>query len=124
MYKFLLSLLILLSSTTVFSQSDLSSLYSIEQLEELQKTNPEVLRYWNTYLERGWVLDKIKSGEELSNVIALPENEAFNKETFNPLDHKIYPSLGIQYIGIEGSELVLIVYPKSHVIYHFNKKNQ
>ena len=121
MQKLLFLLLALFCSISLFSQNSLLTLYSEEQLADLKISHPEVIEYWNIYLDRGWVLDVIKTDQELSGKIKLRSNSVLDKTQFDPLEYGIFPKEGTQYIGIENSELVLIVYPKSHIIYHFNE---
>ena len=123
MKKYLIGAFFMSIGICSFSQEhDLSSLYSNEQYMALSENNPEVIQYWNTYLEKGWALDVVKESQELSKTITVSQNTLSKlSEKLNPLDHKIYPAQGTQYIGIEDSDLVIIVYPKSHVIYQYNK---
>ena len=123
MKKYFIGAFFMSISICSFSQEhDLSSLYSNKQYTDLHLNNPEVIDYWNTYLEKGWALDVVKEGQELTKTITVSQDIMNNlPEYLNPLDHRIYPSHGTKYIGIDNSDLVIIVYPKSHVIYHYNK---
>ncbi|NND78118.1 MAG: hypothetical protein HKN39_08045 [Flavobacteriales bacterium] len=123
MKKYLIGALLIASSLSTKAQENkLSSLYTNEQIKQLQNEQPQVLDYWMTYLEKGWVMDRIKEEQPLSNSISIHSEHLADLSSFNPLEYKVYPDEGTQYIDVNGSDLVLIVYPKSHIIYHYNKR--
>lgn len=123
MKKYLIAALFMSLGICSFSQEhDLSSLYSNEQLAELRSNNPEVIDFWNIFLDKGWAIDVIKSDQKLNKTIELKQGTSDDiTKNLNLLEHSIFPAEGTQYVGIQNSDLVIIVYPRSHVIYHYNK---
>lgn len=113
----------MLISITAFSQNKLSALYSIDQLEKLKTSNPEVLEYWNIYLNKGWVIDSAKEDTDVTSTIELG-SRTLDVDNFNPIEYYIYPKEQTQYIAFSSSEKILIIYPKSHIIYHYNKSKK
>lgn len=116
--KLFLATLFLFFCVLSFSQdSRLLSLYSPEQLEEIQLNTPEVIKYWETYLNKGWVISNGKK-----DLVFDSEIEHETNMPFNPFKYGIFPNEATQYIKIKGTDQFIIVYPKSHLIYKYNQK--
>ena len=115
----LIPVFVLLLQNAYAQEDQLLHLYSQEQIENLKAENPEVLEYWKVYLNQGWVIDEAKPDVEISSSVPVDDIAEFN-----PLAHQLYPTEGTQYIGIVNSSKVIIIYPKSHIIYRFNQSRK
>lgn len=93
----------------------LSGLYSSDQLEQLAKENPSVLKYWETYIEKGWIITVAKEDHFVHGTITA------SVEEFNPLNHQIFPTDETQYFLIKGTNFTLIIHPKEHIKRLYNQ---
>lgn len=93
----------------------LSGLYSQDQIALLKNENPEVIKYWKMYVNRGWLITVAKDDISYHGQI----NASIEK--FNPIDHHIYPANETQYFEIVGTNKTLIVHPKEHLQRLYNK---
>ena len=113
---------ILVLAIALFAFSDLyaqdhrlSGLYSVEQIRKIEKENPQIIEYWDTYLNKGWLITVAKEENQLHGTMSA------SPEGFNPLDYQIFPSDETQYYQLEGTNLTLIVYPKDYLLHLYNK---
>lgn len=135
-------LFILFVSTIIYSQNNPTSkllvIYSQEQIEYLEDTNPQLLNYYMNFAEKGMkvetivddkylteipqlsviTLHKMKSdASELIEEISVQEflND-YNSSEFNPLKYNLYPKQKRAYYYLAGTDKILIIESASKLI--------
>jgi len=123
----LVGFILLLMCSTTYGQNEsydnrLLSLYSHEQITELQDSDPDIIAFWEYYLDNGYMIKKYnpKIHQDIDKEVTISEN-------LNLLELKIFPDEKVitKYVDREN-EKVLIILPKEklNVLFKNAEKNK
>lgn len=122
--KYFLHIACFFFAASVFAQSEfddrLLAKFSEEQLEDYRENHPDILDYWDFYLDNSYEITSDIPLKKL-NGNDLAEVKMRNRDKFNILDSKLHPDgYSTKYFRIKGSNDVLILFSKSEIAERYN----
>lgn len=96
--------------------------FSQDQLKNLEASSPQVIAYWNFYLDHSYTIEQAPAGKDLSTlpVLAIEYQPDFNILSTNLTMLRSSP----QHFRLAGSDQLLILLSNDAFVKKFNATNQ